>query len=376
VSLALIHEPHAESLGLSASVGASAGIGLALKPHFVLAWALVEVTAAAYDRRPRQLVRIEVLVAAAVVIAYTASVVLFAPGYPALLREWGPLYLRWLSTPLRILVVQPECVVSVAVLLLALTVRGAGVAGHTAFVFGIASSAFAVAVLVQGKGFSYHWYPAMAFATISLAASLRALEIESAGRGKAAMATAIGVVLLLVTAARMANGLVLGNDRRRLETAIEKATNDAHRSMHRDGDRLAILSTRLVDAFPMVVDLDLHWSQRWPSLRVLEAAAPTACANPPKTEDRVRVERVQDDLLTDLRAAQPQTIIVQPIPPSMHRRDGCRSLSDHLARDPRFAALFADYEPHGTIPNGADDPFTVLRRRGARLEDAPRADRR
>ena len=134
----------------------------------------------------------------------------------------------------------------------------------------------------------------------------------------------------------------------------------------RPGARLTILSTRLVDAFPMVTDLGFDWAQRWPSLWVLEAAAPVACVAPSGDVDRIHEQQVRDDLLEDLLRARPLTIIVQPLPSSMHPKAGCRTLVDHLSRDPRFSALFATYVPSGTIPNGTGTPFTILRRTDVR----------
>jgi hypothetical protein len=276
----------------------------------------------------------------------------------------------------RILVVQPECVFSVLVLLLAISVRAAAHVGRTALAFAITGATFAVAVLVQGKGFSYHWYPVMAFGAVSIASSLRGLELVRAGRGTALMGIVTGVVLVLLTSARIANGVTLGSDRRRLESAFTSVTTDAGDSRIRAGDRLVILSTRLVDAFPMVTDLDLDWTQRWPSLWVLEATTPVACVAPAMNEDRTREQKVRDDLLEDLLRARPRAIIVQPLPRSMRRRAGCRTLADHLSRDPRFAALFATYAPSGTIPNGTDVPFLVLRRNDTRSADSSRMGRR
>ena len=126
----------------------------------------------------------------------------------------------------------------------------------------------------------------------------------------------------------------------------------------------------------MVTNLELDWLQRWPSLWVLEAAAPVACAPPVAEEDRIREQRVRDDLLEDLLRARPRTIIVQPLPRAMNRRAGCRTLADHLSHDPRFAALFATYVPSGTIPNGADAPFSVLRRSDLSAYDSSQVTRR
>jgi hypothetical protein len=362
VGLAIGATSRETSRWLRLCAGVSAGIGVAAKPHFVLAWALVEAVVAFVYRQPKQLLRLEVLAACSVLLLYVLAVLTITPGYFSLAREWGPLYLRYLRTPTLLLLAQPECVAILASTLIGTRVRASGQMGRIAFVFGISAASFAGAAILQQKGFSYHWYPAIAFAVISVAATAMALARENWRPLSVAATVVTAAVLAAVLSQRLRAGRVLGADYGRLQAAIGDVASDSESAGR---GKVVILSTRLVDAFPMVAELGLEWPLRWPTLWVLEAVAPIDCRAGASGPDRLYEQRVRDGLWEDLARFRPERIIVQPVPRPLHRRPGCATLADHLAREPRFALLFAEFDATGTIRNGSSVPFVIMTRRAA-----------
>jgi hypothetical protein len=353
-------------------IGLAGGLGVALKPHFAVAWLLVELTMAVFDRTPRRLVRLESCVAAAVVVTYALAVVLLTPEYLRLVQVWGPLYLRMKVKPIAHLLLTPDAISAMVALALAWPCRRMGFEARTAVTFAIAANAFLVAVLIQHKGFNYHYFPVFAFAWVSMACSAWVLWRASKPRPVRLLVIAASMGMLFLTLERLAVGLVLGQESRRLHAAYRAAVAGPTKDV---GRGFGVLSTNLVHAFPMATQLGLGWPLRVPSLWVLETVAPTGCT---KADGNSRsIERhFIDGLWEDLVRAKPAVLVVAPLPREMQPRPGCTTMADHLARDLRFVALFAEYSVVDTIPRVVHGPFTVLRRRQTSPNDSAQSSAR
>jgi hypothetical protein len=140
--------------------GIAAGLGFALKPHFIVVAVAVEGWLWFVRRAPKTLG----LVMAAVIAAYGAVVLLCVPAYLAQMAEVGGIYARYGTFfTWRILVHAPTLLVAAA-LPLAL-IRG-DPARELRTAFGIAGAAWLLVTIVQGKGFFYHYLPALGIAAV------------------------------------------------------------------------------------------------------------------------------------------------------------------------------------------------------------------
>ena len=177
-------------VGGSLAIGLAAGLGFALKPYFLVAFALVELTAMLMARRWAYSIRPEVLAILATIGAYVVVVLMAHPAYltnsvplASLIywsfdRAWSEV-LPPLMLPLAGLVIG---------LLIALPQRQ-----PSPLIVGAATIGFAISYVFQHKGYSYHLYPALAAAAIMLA-----LLIASPGlTGRNRLACAVLLMLAL-----------------------------------------------------------------------------------------------------------------------------------------------------------------------------------
>jgi hypothetical protein len=370
--LAIAQDGKHMPLALRIAIAAWAGVGVSLKPHFVGAWALCELSVALLDRAPRRLMRAEVLTVAAVITLYGLALLAITPEYLRVVESVGPLYLRMHIRPPTDVLLRPESLASMAALVLAWNSRHRGAAGRIALTFAIAATAFVIAVVVQGKGFDYHYYPVFAFAVVSGLTTLYASDRTTGGVARTIPAYALAGALLLLALLRIAVGVVLGEENRRLTAAYGYMARVRASHGAGGGGNLVVLTTRVQHAFPMATYLGLGWPLRVPALAALETITPHGCTAA-STRDQGIERRITDGLFADLTRAMPTVVIVAPLPAGMLPRSGCMTVTDHLSREPRFAGLFAGYTPIDTIPRKVYGPFVVLARRSAAVPRPQRA---
>jgi hypothetical protein len=145
--------------------GIAAGLGFALKPHFLLVAVALEGWLLVVRRAPAAIG----LVLAGTIALYGATVLLLVPDYMRQMAEIGAIYTHY-GTPLswRTLIHWPSLLVAAALPLA--FIRGEG--RELRAVFGIACAAWLVVALVQGKGFFYHYLPGMGIASMLLILAL------------------------------------------------------------------------------------------------------------------------------------------------------------------------------------------------------------
>jgi hypothetical protein len=142
-------------------IGLFAGVGLCLKPHFLLLPAALEFF---LWRTHRRLIRPETIAMATFGFAYAAAIPLFAPSYlsvtlPIVLRfygDFGALYPNY-----TLLAVALVCAGAGALL-------GRRTGSLESRVLTIASLAFVPVVLIQNKGFIYHSIPLRGFLCLAI----------------------------------------------------------------------------------------------------------------------------------------------------------------------------------------------------------------
>jgi hypothetical protein len=335
---------------LSVSVGALAAIGIALKPHYlVVAAGMVGFLYGMAPRGRRALLPETVLFG--LVTVYTATVLVAAPEYLALLTKLGGVYWDYLRRPLDIMLLHgliPLTVVG-SLLLWPLTRRLTRYS-VLADLLGISTLGLLGAVVLQHKGFWYHYYPALGTGLLALllgllgGASPAAPWLRVTSRSLAALVALPCVALLLVIALARAGGSFA-----RRPVAAGAREIGAFLRVHPPTGTIVVFSPWMEDSFPLVLETGVHWGSRYPFMWFMAAlhrsdlkagSSEIACHNPstnPAVEHAL-VGSVSDDL----RMHRPQYVFVRkPGTVDLLRLN----LLACFLRDAAFRQEFAAYSP-------------------------------
>ena len=337
----------------AAVVGLAAGLGLALKPYFLLLPLLLEAWLAA--RRSVRPVRPETVAAAGVLLVYAGAVLVFGGDYLSLARAYGAEYVGYLRDPLLLTALAGQGAgIPLLALLAALALRGRGRRGAVDTAMLLATLALYASAVLQQKGWRYYFYPAMATGLVSLAIQVgraRGVPLSLAGRIYAAAAMA---ALAFVPVRAAADGLrelarprlarfAADPDLPALAQAVRAAA---------PGGSLWALSINMASSFPLVREVGGSWTSRLPGLWLLESLyrdqlagqAPLAFRVP---EEQPPAERYLNRVVVeDLRRGRPDLILeLRPAPDRFEW--GTRRLDyvAYFSRDPAFAREFASYRP-------------------------------
>ena len=177
--------------------GLGGGLGMSVKPHFVLAGALPVLYALARTRSFRAIKGPENWVAGFFLVAY-AGVIAFL--YPSFLHTWLPILqdtYRAVRIPFGQLLVRPETVGLIAAIGGAAVALGRGSFAARPAVFALAGFGFFAAALEQGKMWNNHLYPALAmFFLVALGDAFPRLLERRSPRER--IACALGLVMVAV----------------------------------------------------------------------------------------------------------------------------------------------------------------------------------
>lgn len=324
-------------------IGVMAGIGFALKPHFVLAWLLPELWLLR-RRGPRALLRAELYALLATFALYALALLLYAPDYIDIARLAATTYTGYAATSPLALLRHPSA-------LIILAAGGAWLLARRWFeprahgdVLALALAGFFAGVLVQRKGWTYHWIPALTLAW--LMAGLLVVRLRS--RLKVP-----GDVAFTLLAALLALGLTT-RDLAEADAQREAMKAKAFRlpelmevvARYGRGGPIVALSTNMQAGFPLVNYTDAGWGLRFNSLWLLPGVYDP---KPPQGRFPYRApsemppaeKYLYQAVIEDLARSRPTVLIVDRLAPGyiLHGFD----YLEYFGRDPRFAALLRDY---------------------------------
>ena len=334
------------------AAGVLAGVGLALKPHFLLLWAALEGYAAwrLRARRPSP----EALGAMSFLALYVAGVALLTPEYFRLVTMLGPAYSRFGHTPfLLVLVTAPGTALCYLAVLGWTALRRAG--RHHALWMVLAGALVAsfVSGAAQLKGWGYHFYPARVFALALLALMVldvhrplsRPVQRLYAAVAFAALGTS-AVSSLAVSIGRIGHLDPVG---RREQAQLDELVTAVRRHTP-PGGSLDILSYTIESGFPLVNYSGVRWASRLPCLWILEAVYQDRLYDPGPLRFRARAQMdpaeryLNDAVYEDLTRFRPEVLMVL-----RHARDvqgnAVRRLDyvGYFGRDPRIANVLRQY---------------------------------
>jgi hypothetical protein len=358
--------------------GVLAGLALALKPPFVLAWLAVEGWRRLASRHGRLRVTPELVGLLGVGAAYAVVVAIMVPDYPRLAIALGPAYGIYLRVPYLILLLfAPGAALTGFAVLGAVAVRGIERGREGRSVLAVATIGCFLAGVAQHKGLRYHFYPSLALATVLVAvvaAGRRTGPTLSARLYPRVSSWLAGAIALVVVAANLhdvAGGTA--TDRRRRAELVELIDTVRARGA---GASIAMLSYHMGSAFPLVNYAGVELASRFPCLWLLPASYWDALTGTEPIRYRPLAEMGPPELLLnqavkqDLVRAQPRLLLVlRPFPD--RPPFGFRRLNyiAYFGREPELAQLFARYQLIAT--NGQYDIYQRLDAGGARTGAAP-----
>jgi hypothetical protein len=338
-------------------VGVLAGIGVALKPYFLLVPLLVEL--GRLPIRLRATARPETIAVGLVAIGYLAAVQLWAPSYWPLMTKLGTVYRQFVNVPLLATALVGEGAgVALSALFSSVALRHRKKKCALAGVLLLATIGLYASAVLQQKGWRYHFYPSIATGLLLLALlSMRTREPALSVAGRVYQAVAVALILYLPGRLVTSAALQLVSLR-----AGPSAGNPDYQSLvnvvrrEAPAGSLLALSSNLGAGFPLVLETGTRWASRLPSLWVLGAlyhedlasAQPLVYRSP---GEKGALERFVTQLvIEDLERGPPDLLMVERPAPDrwewgVRRFDYIR----YFSQEPRFQTLFSQYGYLGDI---------------------------
>lgn len=290
--------------------GALAAAGFALKPTAMLVPVLLVVRQCRRARSWRLVLNAEHVALALGLAAALLSLLVFAPGYPGVVQRIGAAYGEFNRERLGALLARDVhmWVVWLALALAILFGRSVPAAGRIT-VYALAVLGLFGSAVLQGKGFGYHYFPAVGWAVIVLVELLAGANTIAGARagahpGPVAIARRVLAALVLLPVLYLFGGVAW----RRAHGVFTRMRQEQATVARLAGPapvEIAILSVRIADAYPMVVerrhDVVLSYPQLW------------AAALPP---DRAGTAQVRRRYGEDLLRRPPAALIVRAPAPA------------------------------------------------------------
>lgn len=331
-------------------IGLIAGLGVALKPYFLLPWFLVEAYLVFRLGGKRAWLRPENITLGCILALYAFCVAVVTPEYLAVARLAREAYSGFLATPYTQILfsrrAQYVWLAFAAVVLIPSDEQSREL--RRVLFFGTAG--LLGAALLQRKGWPYHLYPSVAGATLLLAIALR--DAIRSGRTLASRAglaiTAAALVLIGAKVGQQTLQVLRPTDYDLYMTRLLPRMTALTRE-HADGESIFGLSSVPFPMFPVVNYTGVRWGGRfhhlWPvSGLYAERSSSGSPLHYRSLEEMGGAERfVHDAVVSDMLQSRPRLLFVLMAPSDALPRPGFDYVA-YFSRDPRFAQLMNEYD--------------------------------
>jgi hypothetical protein len=306
------------SLRSSLAAGLFAGVGLALKPHFLLIWLSLEVASwlesggdsGVTIRRLRSSERLALFA----VLGVYGLAVLLQGEYLPLLAMTASTYEDFASANrLQLAIGVPSAALIFG--LFVVSRAKTDLARLARYFFAVGCGSMVLTVL-QGKGWSYHFYPVLAgLAGIVILMvfdfGLRASKVRERGRlTDGTLLVLMGSLVLLLTALRIeGQARVAAQQSAALEEQVE------HLARFQSEGSFLVLSAFVSRSFPLVNYTDLGWASPFPALWWIRARNHRPEQGTPRVTASLAMEDSAEEALTQLLISRflrstPVTVLV------------------------------------------------------------------
>ena len=343
----------------AAGAGALAGLGFALKPHFLLVFVAAEAYLLVRRRDAARPARPETLAVAGVLLAYGVVVLLVTPDYVRMVRLLGGTYLEFLYDPfLHLLVTGPGVILSWFAVLawIALSKHLRLPALGEVLVVAVVGALLAGAA--QQKGFPYHFYPSWALALMLLGVLVAHSWNALRGAAERLYHVLAGAVLATAVILAVVQGslLLAGRGRPGGEAELMPLSRLVREKAH--GQPIFVMSYHIGSAFPLINYSGAVLGSRFHHFWILAADYLDRMKSPEPLRYRAPEEMPASErylnaaVLADLERYRPRLLIVLRNGRD-DRRNGYRRFDyiRYFERDPRFAKILSQYQELDTVGN-------------------------
>ena len=315
----------------AAAIGIAAGVGFAIKPHYLAVFGLLELFA--FARGPRRF-RPETMVVLLVVLGYGIVILAFFPAY---IGDTLPLILQYYgasdASPVQMVAEARYLILGGAV---AMPLVAAGIGRQSReplfLVLLLFALGGALVYLVQYKGWFYHRLPC----TMALTLALLYWAAEALSRQNAAGRSTRLALAAVACAVGALGAVAVKRSSDSIEAALHPERTDAHRLValiRNDGiASLFALSDTLSPAFPAVNDTGIEWTSRfgtmWPLRGEVWRGRGGGIDAPPR--------RIRQLVIDNFVATRPAAVLVDDRAQVDYLRE--------LAASPVFAEAWTDYK--------------------------------
>jgi hypothetical protein len=333
------------------AIGAMAGIGIALKPYFVLLWLAVELITARTGGKARR-PRAETVAIMLVGVGYLGAVAAFAPEYWDVVHTMARPYYTFLRNPLLTTALLGDgAQLPVAAFLAYLTLRRDAERRPLWTALAWSMAALWVGAVLQQKGWRYHFYPSLAVGLILCGLMIvdRRVAAGSPIRRLYAAVSAAAVLgmTLLVAGACLRQVFDPRNPRYDPDPDLSRLIPVVAKYA---GQPVLMLSWSTASAFPLMTYGKVESASRFNHLWVVGSEYWKDLGQPGPLRYHTREEMSSlerfliDALVEDMaRNRPPLALVLRPGPDRPEW--GLRRLDflGYFNRDPRFARLWAGY---------------------------------
>jgi hypothetical protein len=340
---------------LAVIVGATVGVGFAIKPYYLLVPAALEALLFWRTRRRVALIRAETLALGIVVASYAAAIAIFTPGYLTHAVPYALEVYDAYHASLGFVLSKPQTLLLPLLVLVHCGTRRALPPPHAAMgdVLSLSAAALFVVYLVQMKGWGHHLYPTTAMLVMLVGTIANAASAAFPVR-MVALATAFAFVVQAAAAADLRYPL--------MDRLMPYVRQHAPRSIY-------FFSSHVSAGFPMTVYAGVEWASRFPALWLLPEIARSrhAAVHDADTEFLAEIHRFTTEaVIADLSASLPELVFVDARPRKPWYGDINFDFIAHFSADPRFATLWARYDRIG-----GEQGVEIYRRRSDSMPQGP-----
>ena len=334
----------ATGAGPAVLIGVFAALGFALKPHFLLVPAVLEVYLLRRAQAPRRLLRPETLGLGVVVLLYLVGATLLTPSYFTQVLPLAIALYDGLSAPWLAVILRGQTPLLALVLLAYLKVRPGLRQRGLVDVLCIAAFCFLVTYFLQLKGWPYQIFPVTACLILALGA-YTVNQLDEAAAGEVPyrpgwplreLVAAAGIVLLSTVALGLSRGEYRNPHVRQMAATMR---------WHAAGGAAYVFTSNVSVAFPLVTYAGAEWASRfstlWP-LPGLMRRQLTASGDPARLEEIE--DFVIDAVVADFEHWRPQFVIVDRRREKPYFGGVSFDYIRFFSRDPRFAAIWQNYD--------------------------------
>lgn len=308
-----------------------AGVGLCLKPHFMLIPIAVALATAIRDKSLRPLASPSILTFLAMGLGYIALVKLWHPEYldtivPMALQVYGAY-----GHDARVVFENASPFTLGLIATVAVALIGSAM-GKSMLPLLAATLACVAIYLAQWTGYGYQAKPFVALAALTSVFVAADKNARMYTRGLAA--ACLGVIAI----EGAQTGLYQSKMTNQLAPYVTSTGPDP---------RLAVFSSSLWPSFPLALHTDAKWTSRYPALWLIPGAvnalaSPTCQIDPASCQNYTDIlAQTRSHIVTDFIAGQANVVIIDTQP--FYINDSNFNYLDFLAEDPRFQAHFNGY---------------------------------